>query len=532
MATPVPLSPIAEAPTSPTSPSTRSTERPLSWATSLGDLVVTLGAQVVFVSCPEFGSPMVVDASEECSVPALGIAERLSESFREDVAPLLMATDSSSSCSARRCKQLGTNFAASSGSDAGLNFWLSHWRGRASGVLQTSMTSKQPKIVTREDVLRSQSINVVPFGEDQSPAKVVIAVTVAGGHVSQNECRQVPEIIRGVSSDIWKQGHHWRTKMFFVWAHFQDIADVLESLAGRRSLIHDHDAPYVGKDHFTSSNLAFVSHGGNLLSTPSSGGLSGIPEQSTVGSSALRVSPEDILMAGPRTREASIREVLEAIGKDDSDALEITLAMDPSLANYVFAEQWGVPRLPILSYAANATRVPEVLDVLILAGADVHKEDGWGGVALEWAARTTKEAGNVRPLLMAGADPYRLMSAKTIEDCKSDGFTVDPTCGYSVAHFAESALAQRRAEKPSFHQSRRVKKWESVLLAFTELAAGQLTVAAEQDNDDKIVLEELKRRFHDNGSSLSDAHIEDLFRNVDRDGDGRLDLDDFVDWIT
>lgn len=532
MASPSPLSPTAAAPIS---PAARSTERPLDWATSLGDLVVTLGAQVVLVSCPEFGLPSSADDSEEFPTPSLGIAERLSETMREDVAPLLVATESSSSCNARRCKQLGTNLSASMRGDAGLSFWLSHWRGRVWGALQTSMISKQPKIVTREEVLQSRSINVVPSGANQSSTRVVVAVTIAGGHVSQSECKQVPEIIRGVASDIWRNGHPWRTQVFFVWAHFQNIAEVVESLAGHRSLLQDHDAPFVGKDHFTSSNLALVSHGGGLVPSHTSVKLSGIPELDSVGPSALLVSPEDIFRAGPRTREtreASIREVLEAIGQDDSDSLEMLLAKDPALANYVFSEQWGVPRLPILSYAANATRVPEVLEVLIAAGADVHQEDGWGGVALEWAARTTKEAGNVRPLLMAGADPHRLMSARTIEDCKSDGFTVDPTCGYSVAHFAESALAQRRAEKSSFHQSRRVKKWEGVLLAFSEFAAGQAGSEEDQDNDDKVVLEELKRRFHDLGSSLSDAHIEVLFRNVDRDGDGRLDLNEFVDWIT
>eukprot|EP00928_Gymnodinium_smaydae_P096465 TRINITY_DN8531_c1_g1_i1.p1 TRINITY_DN8531_c1_g1~~TRINITY_DN8531_c1_g1_i1.p1 ORF type:complete len:444 (-),score=73.19 TRINITY_DN8531_c1_g1_i1:1154-2413(-) len=363
-------------------------------------MMVHFGAQPVVVSCPEFGLP--AKGSNAFGTPVMVHSELLSKHLLEGYeTAFTVAVDFAGSSSGKRCHEL-EHSRGGGGSNIADGFWFQYWRGKVKGAL-TAVTVAAPALKVDEKIVReSQAFNVLGSTNESACCKVVIAVSISGGPISQVERAHVPDVARSALSDLRRRRYDWVHNTYIAWVHFESIEDMLNSMEGQRNLVLDHEADFVHKDCW-GKNLAFVV-------TPSSASAARSGQR---GASVLRRPVSEILAEDPSDELVSWSGFHNAIFQGDSDAIDFMIAKDRTLAKRSVKLDKHCT-VPVLTYAAFNSPVPKVVETIIdVGGVDVNAKDGFGDVPLSWAVWGKIE--NARVLIKKGADPERPLTPGFIE---------------------------------------------------------------------------------------------------------------------
>eukprot|EP00928_Gymnodinium_smaydae_P016033 TRINITY_DN15976_c0_g1_i3.p1 TRINITY_DN15976_c0_g1~~TRINITY_DN15976_c0_g1_i3.p1 ORF type:complete len:360 (-),score=38.46 TRINITY_DN15976_c0_g1_i3:110-1189(-) len=203
---------------------------------SLADMVKSLKAPVLLVSAPE------VNTGADPPEPVMILAETLSL-FLNDPQCWRVAVDFAGSSSANWCNTRKCDASGNTGKDdwnkdltslpeysyaqddakekqkiaIENSYWMTFWRGKVSGALMSS--------------LHSHADDAKLDGH-----RVVIAVSVDGGPITQTEKAHIPSICKDVLRDVRSRGYYWSKDAHIAWCHFSKFEDVLASMLGFRNI--------------------------------------------------------------------------------------------------------------------------------------------------------------------------------------------------------------------------------------------------------------------------------------------------------
>eukprot|EP00928_Gymnodinium_smaydae_P032839 TRINITY_DN23689_c0_g2_i1.p1 TRINITY_DN23689_c0_g2~~TRINITY_DN23689_c0_g2_i1.p1 ORF type:complete len:877 (-),score=92.40 TRINITY_DN23689_c0_g2_i1:244-2796(-) len=132
------------------------------------------------------------------------------------------------------------------------SFWFSFWRGKVSGALaQTQISSKGVHQPSGQAMREAQGLVTASASGDAAasdPVRVVVAVSIDGGPITQAEKVAIPGVCQSVMADLRRRGFRWASKAHVVWCHFPSVAELVRSVAGERNLTHDHESERIAED--------------------------------------------------------------------------------------------------------------------------------------------------------------------------------------------------------------------------------------------------------------------------------------------
>jgi len=113
--------------------------------------------------------------------------------------------------------------------------WNSYWRGKVAGGLTTALSMMQPKAVSAQ-VLNSCGIGAL-INFDLNKTHVAIAAVIDGGPVTQEEQREITQMVDEVVFDLRRRGPSWAMSAAILIVRFPDIESFVRSLGGEKNLI-------------------------------------------------------------------------------------------------------------------------------------------------------------------------------------------------------------------------------------------------------------------------------------------------------
>eukprot|EP00928_Gymnodinium_smaydae_P085979 TRINITY_DN6974_c0_g1_i1.p1 TRINITY_DN6974_c0_g1~~TRINITY_DN6974_c0_g1_i1.p1 ORF type:complete len:438 (+),score=47.82 TRINITY_DN6974_c0_g1_i1:87-1400(+) len=253
-----------------------------SGTTSLSRFVLLWKSPLVVVSSPELG----LDEKGTYTAPVMNILEQLSSRLKPEFTDHFnVAVDFSGSSSAHFCDSriryhdrksdrdiLGKEDFHSLSLDIPdeekrkairNSFWYCTWCGQVSGALKTAAATmgdvplpawKEAETVLGSQVGQGGFEGVYPSGlflngnPGKTTKRVVVAVSIDGGIITQVEKENIPKLCKRAMSDLMRRGYKWASEVNIAWAHFATVKDMLDSLAGVPNLTFDYDTEPVGFD--------------------------------------------------------------------------------------------------------------------------------------------------------------------------------------------------------------------------------------------------------------------------------------------
>ena len=162
-------------------------------------------------------------------------------------------------------------------------------------------------------------------GRRGAGARVVIAVSIDGGSITEFERHEIPSICKGAISSIRRRGYSWGDNIHVLWCRFPTVQSFLESCSGVPNLVRtmEEEASFA-VDHMELSTSFVVS----ASSHPIDG------EQAKFRESVLR-TPVMELMA--ETRAINPQSFVHAVSSDDLETVEflISRGADPNMEVYL-----------------------------------------------------------------------------------------------------------------------------------------------------------------------------------------------------
>jgi len=236
--------------------------------TSLADFILLWKAPVVLISSPEYG----LDDQGTFTAPAMTICENLNHHLKKDKflkSVMTLAVDFAGSTSGEFCKsrvrwvQDGNEIYEADAhpfSDDKKNiensFWGSYWRGKVDGALTACLIHMGDRKLPGHEKKRETFLGGEKMSQKESqgacfrgiPGKwkirVVVAVSIDGGPITQVEKSLIPCIRDNVISDLHRRGFSWSHHAHVVWCSFPSVKDLVRSMAGERNLAKQDNLTY------------------------------------------------------------------------------------------------------------------------------------------------------------------------------------------------------------------------------------------------------------------------------------------------
>ena len=198
---------------------------------ALGKLMRTFGAKIAVVSAPQCG-PGPTDG--EFKIPVMVGLERIASYIFPE---FITAYDFKGSSSAGDCasvlpdkEMLPENWADST--QIAATQWCRYWMGRVRGTLSALLLSAcaTPNAIVLKGVMGAADdpSTRAAFG---SSCRVIIAVSISGGPITQTEFGLLPSVIAGLVSDL-TTGDLAIQGVRVLWLHFDRVEDLLKALQG------------------------------------------------------------------------------------------------------------------------------------------------------------------------------------------------------------------------------------------------------------------------------------------------------------
>eukprot|EP00928_Gymnodinium_smaydae_P038454 TRINITY_DN26524_c0_g1_i1.p1 TRINITY_DN26524_c0_g1~~TRINITY_DN26524_c0_g1_i1.p1 ORF type:complete len:704 (-),score=99.03 TRINITY_DN26524_c0_g1_i1:126-2144(-) len=229
------------------------------WRTSMRELFQVYDAKAVLISAPEFGGPPNNDGKYD--KPTMDICESLNwmgaDRFTLGV-DFVNSTSGQWVGSRVRGKQDGKVLHSDSDFDADYtdllngkkedkfrlavenSFWMCYWLGKTKGALTQALMSYSSAsgLAVRKGKIDMCDACGPVFRK--LPGRLVIAVSIDGGPVTQVEKMHIPNICEEVLSDIRRRQYGWAADAHIMWVHFPTAEDLLKSFSGRTNLCVDY----------------------------------------------------------------------------------------------------------------------------------------------------------------------------------------------------------------------------------------------------------------------------------------------------
>lgn len=298
--------------------------------------------------------------------------------------------------------------------------WNSYWRGKVVGGLTMALTMMEPKELTAEDL---RSVGIGKTMMDINELHVVIAAVIDGGHVTQEEQREIPEMIDEVVFDLRRRGYSWAANALVLLVRFPDIESIVKSLDGEKNLVRSHRLKTRQVDH--------LKFGSKALRLPMAWEFD--PPLTSLKTNTLLnndISFEEALTIVPDVSPVTLyqcaisgdavgaKRLIEAKSRvDKARSGTITALAASAIGNHVDVMTvllGAVPDPPLYANQPNSKSITpaylaasygqtEALHVLVRARADINMTSGEGATPLYVAAKNGHiDAVNV--LVKAGAD--------------------------------------------------------------------------------------------------------------------------------
>jgi len=123
--------------------------------------------------------------------------------------------------------------------------WNSYWRGKVAGGLTMALSTMEPTSATAETL---HSIGLGYNGMDLSELRFAIAVVIDGGPVTQQEQREMTQMVDEVVYDLRRRGPSWAKNAGVLLVHFPDVESFIKSLQGDKNLIRTSRFPTRQRD--------------------------------------------------------------------------------------------------------------------------------------------------------------------------------------------------------------------------------------------------------------------------------------------
>jgi len=109
-----------------------------------------------------------------------------------------------------------------------------YWRGRVAGGLTMALSMTEPRELSTEDL---KSIGIGDTLMDVNKLHAAVAAVIDGGPVSQQEQREIPDLIDEVVFDLRRRGYPWAANALVLLVRFPDIESFVNSLDGVKNLV-------------------------------------------------------------------------------------------------------------------------------------------------------------------------------------------------------------------------------------------------------------------------------------------------------
>eukprot|EP00928_Gymnodinium_smaydae_P094164 TRINITY_DN786_c0_g3_i1.p1 TRINITY_DN786_c0_g3~~TRINITY_DN786_c0_g3_i1.p1 ORF type:complete len:466 (-),score=48.27 TRINITY_DN786_c0_g3_i1:455-1852(-) len=372
--------------------------------TSLADFQETFGATFVCVSLPEYSTDASGSFAESreggYTAPVMRICEDLTKHLKEGVS-FFNLVDFAGSSSIDLCNLRSHSIDEGRRNSAhGIEHstWLAFWRGKIAGGMVSAFTAQPDHPIKADQQLGAQG----PFWRPMvlPTVRVLVALSVDGGPVSQVEKLEIPKLLRSVTSDLNRRAYQWSASCHIIWAHFPHIDGLVASLNGERNLTFDmDDARCVRTDH-------------SLLPTTFKYDEDLLRENAA---SLLAISPQDVYGIIKSGVGFDLDYVFACCRDGDADGVSYALAKKPEVLEAV--NEWQKTPLMVAATWGSA----DVIRVLLEAKADVTRMQGAGPKLDLQPGATALSYGvygrgcnpeSLELLLQAGADPALPMHEK------------------------------------------------------------------------------------------------------------------------
>eukprot|EP00928_Gymnodinium_smaydae_P044437 TRINITY_DN29641_c0_g1_i1.p1 TRINITY_DN29641_c0_g1~~TRINITY_DN29641_c0_g1_i1.p1 ORF type:complete len:782 (+),score=128.57 TRINITY_DN29641_c0_g1_i1:174-2348(+) len=221
------------------------------------------------------------------------------------------------------------------------SYWFTFWRGQVAGVLLSALISCKEKECgqdDREELERSDGDGLaiaqrtykkkdrhgdIEEGKDDKSVKVVIAVSIDGGPITQVEKEHIPGICRDTVANIRRRGYAWGDGAWVLWCHFPTLRDMLESLDGVDNLVHDHSFEPIARDDCGKpTNFKFAAASSESLKALDKAKSKHQEEACGARPSLLRATVDNIIK---NADDCSVARLMQAAFRDDCETVRFIL---------------------------------------------------------------------------------------------------------------------------------------------------------------------------------------------------------------
>eukprot|EP00928_Gymnodinium_smaydae_P027533 TRINITY_DN21270_c1_g7_i2.p1 TRINITY_DN21270_c1_g7~~TRINITY_DN21270_c1_g7_i2.p1 ORF type:complete len:811 (+),score=78.53 TRINITY_DN21270_c1_g7_i2:131-2563(+) len=116
--------------------------------------------------------------------------------------------------------------------------WMIFWRGKVFGGLTAMLATMQSHATPPVNMQADRHVNFIN-PKLCAKARVIVAISIDGGKITEVEKNVLPKLILDVLSDIRRRQYTWATNTWIIWAQFQNPVQLLKSMNGERNLRPD-----------------------------------------------------------------------------------------------------------------------------------------------------------------------------------------------------------------------------------------------------------------------------------------------------
>jgi len=383
---------------------------------------------MVLISSPEYG----LDDHGTFTAPAMTICENLNYNLKKH--PFLqqcmtVAVDFAGSTSGDFCKsrvrwvqdgnkvyEADARLFSDDKEQTEHSFWVSYWRGKVAGALTATLIHMGGRKLPEHEKRHETFLGGEKMGQKESQScffrgvpgkdniRLVLAVSIDGGPITQVEKSSIPSITSNVISDLRRRGFSWSNVAHIVWCSFPSIKDLIRSLAGERNLAKQDNLTY---------SVAY-------------------PSREPSAPSLLKVSVEDALKEEcPSVTE---RGMLSAMREGDLETVQ-------------FAVNKGVsvnakgPIGQLATGVACDSCQPDILEFLLQKDAEIECTDDAGRSPLSIAvSQCQKEC--VEMLIAAKADVNKPFKGQSLLELCEDQKPSKPEVASDILQMLKDAGCQ------------------------------------------------------------------------------------------